>query len=92
MEWYEGLNEGQRLEVLGYTLGFLDATAKGTCLNEADAHVKEYAIKLLDHLKTQIGRSSDDKGWANVHLHCSGFNSWDLDRNDLYVRIFCRCL
>ncbi|MGG1483509.1 hypothetical protein ABEI56_05415 [Peribacillus castrilensis] len=56
MRWYEGLNEGQRLEVLGYTLGYLDSTAKGTCANAADSYVKEYAIRLLDHLKTQIGR------------------------------------
>ncbi|MGE6379576.1 hypothetical protein [Peribacillus muralis] len=56
MEWYEGLDKGQRLEVLGFTLGYLDGTALGTCSNEAEAHVKEYAIKLLDHLKTQIGR------------------------------------
>ncbi|WP_260288472.1 hypothetical protein [Peribacillus aracenensis] len=61
MEWYEGLNEQQRLDVLGFTLGYLDSTVKGPCENKADSYVKEYAIRLLGHLKKQVGDKRNDK-------------------------------
>lgn len=51
MKWYEGLSRDQRDEVFGYTLGYLDAIATGTVVNEADSQIKEHAILLLNHIK-----------------------------------------
>lgn len=61
MKWYEGLNEDQRNEVLGYAIGYLDQTVKGACANDTDTYVRDYAIRLLDHLKSQVGEQSNAK-------------------------------
>lgn len=54
MKWYEGLSREQRDEVFGYTLGYLDAIATGTVVNEADSLIKEHAVRFLDHLKNVV--------------------------------------
>lgn len=61
MKWYKGLTENQRNEVLGYTIGYLEQTVNGSCTNDADPYVKDYAIRLLDHLKSQVGEQSNAK-------------------------------
>lgn len=61
MKWYQGLSREQRDEVLGYTLGYLDAIANGTVANDVDACIKSHSIRLLDHLRVQARGGENDQ-------------------------------